>query len=414
MTWTAVIAVLAAGLGFMAGDAWADWLPTVARKGPEIQRVTFDANDVPWAAFESEGTDVAGRSTPFIGRLTKDYRLADVHAIPRILENEIIRVDEMSVNSSGIGDVLLEYGPHASEQDKAPPSGVAIAAWHPGRSIGKPIELSGDVYRGPSMAINSTGTAVVLWVGLGQERVVSAARVKSGRLLGEQKIPIADGHVPDSMEVLSSLTGGFSASWQLRAGGVGLGAVEFQLVAVDNDRASRTGVFSVPAMTPWPIFVPGALGVSGASLVSDARGDQVGMWGATTEEATGRKEDIYVASLRAGGPFGPSQLIAEADEFGRSDSEVVIGPTVRITAIWQPTRFGEILAASGNVGHPLGLPHPVSRGGSGTSQTAPLVAVTSRGQVIAVWSAQRGTSNSTIMAATSDGGAHSQSRTAFR
>ncbi len=399
--WLMALVAACGGLEAAPEMASAGWEQTVAVHGPTVQHVVFDSHDTPWVAVGGEASFPF--VAPFIARLTRDYRFADVQALPRIPGQQVTGVDEMAVNASGMGDLLLDYRPPPDPEDKVPPNGAAIAGWRPGHPIGRAIELAGDTHGGPSMAIGSSGTAVVLWAS--SDGVVDVARTRSGHLLGTQEIQIADGHVPNGMEVLPSPTAGFLASWSLSAGGTGQGASEFELVAVDSDVTSRTGVFGEPVLTPWPAHMTSALGVSEANIVSDARGDQVALWSVTNAGMTGLGEDIYVASRRAGKPFSASQFIGEG-EFPLTSSRLVIGPTGRITVVWQRDRLGEILVAGGYAGHPLSTSHPIWDGGYGETESEPLAVMTTRGQVIASWAVEQGSPNAMIMAATSDDGLH--------
>ncbi len=228
--------------------------------------------------------------------------------------------------------------------------------------------------------------------------------MRDGRLTGRETIPIADGHQPNSMEVLASPTKGFLASWELRSGGTG--PKEFDLDAVDTAHApGGTGVFSEPLFTPWPAHEQGQGGVSEATLLSDARGDQVALWETWSNSKSGRETDLYVASRHAGKPFDASQFIGES-ELGSDDTKVTIGPTGRITILWQRLYSSKLLATSVYAGRPLRSALPLWTRGPHIPESEPSLVVTPNNQAIAMWTVWPETSKSAIMAATSSDGQH--------
>jgi hypothetical protein len=387
-----LFAVWCAGLGTATTDALAGWTPAVPVGGAAIGEVVYDAHNVPWVTFTREHLSTNGPRELFAARLTNNYRFAQVRKIPS-MPGMINFGPELTIGPNGLGDLLWQFYPPS---EKAPPIGVATAAWHPGNSVGRPLVLTQDRYRGPSMAINARGTDVVLWA---TENAIEVARTRYGRLLGEQEIPVADGHVPNSVDVLPREADDFQASWQLRAGGSGRN--EFDLMAVDDAHANGGGVFSAPTLTPWPTSGPGAYGTSEAQIASDARGDQVLVW----EGSVGASDsDIYVASRRAGKPFRTAQLIGQAQADG---AVAAMGPSGRITVMWSTVGSVGIVAAAGYAGHALGPSRPfwVGRAGA-TGATRPRLAITPRNQAIAVWGVWRGINQTTVEASASNDGLH--------
>ena len=377
-----------------ADAAVANWQPTVPVRGRAIEQVVFDAHNMPWATFQRESPSGKGA---FIARLTKRYRLTQTQQVPSI-QGMNTESPELVLNSSDKGDLIWGFNP---PEVRTPPIGIAIAAWRPGRPIGQPLILTSQHYRGPSIAINRRGTTAALWA---SENSVEVARVRGGRLTGRQTIPIAGGRRPNSMEVLSSPTGGFLASWELRSGGTGPN--QFNLDAVDTAHApGGTGVFYEPLFTPWPAHEQGQGGVSEATLLSDARGDQVVLWEVLLEGKSGRETDLYVASRHAGKPFDASQFIGES-ELGSYDAKVTIGPTGLITILWQHMYSSKLLVTSGDAGHPLRSALPLWTRGPHISESEPSLVVTPDNQAIAIWTVRPETSKSAIMAATSNDGRH--------
>jgi hypothetical protein len=364
-------------------NAWAGWLPAVAVKGPKIQQVVFGPNDIPWVTYEPNHRNSASPG-PSIAHLTSDYGFADVHPGPHIPGMETTHI-ELALNKSGVGDVLLNDTPPREPEDKVPPNGVAISAWQPGRPVGTPIGLARETDRGPSIAIDPAGVAVVLWVESGETQTVKAASVRAGRLLGEQAITSHDGRVVNSVEVLQSPTGGFMASWELRSGGGG--SAPFELVGVENAIATRDGAFSATSSTPWPLHVAGVYGVSEATLASDAHGDQVIAWTVGVDGGTGRKEELYAASRRAGGRFSTAQLVTEDASSLRP--EIVIDPAGRITLMWQSAQWSKIMVTGGLAGHALETSRPLWVGSAHMCESAPQLALTTQDLAIAVWAVQR-------------------------
>jgi hypothetical protein len=392
--WLVALMSVCCGSSILPSPALAGWERAVAVHGPADQEVVFDSRDAPWVAFGGE------TSAPSIARLTSRYGLAAVRGVPAIPGQEVTEISDWAVNAAGVGDMVLDYRPSLIGEEKVPPDGIAVAEWRPGHSIGKPIELADDAYRGPAMAVGPSGTAVVLWVGFDQE--VHSARVRSGRLLGRQEVQIAGGHVPNSMEVLNRPTGGFLASWSLRAGGHASGSSEFELVGVDDVVASGAGIFDTPFLSPWPLASAPAVGVSEANLISDARGDQAALWSIEQGENDGIGEDIYVASRRAGEPFGAPQLIGRGD-LPELRSRLLITPGGRISVLW-PDSSERLRFAVGYAGHPLKTGRYVWPSGSGQRESHPLAVMSTHGMVIALWAIDHDSSRAAIVVATSTDG----------
>ncbi len=335
--------------------------------------------------------------------MTNRYQLVDRHRIPVVAGDETI-ASGLELDPSEAGDVLLELVPRC--ECHAPPTGVAVAPWRPGKAPGRPLILTRERYRGPSIAINADGMADVLWA---TEDAVAVDRVRGGRLLGEQEIRMADGHVPNSAEVLPSPTGGFLSAWELRAGRP-YSPSEFDLVGVDSDEARRNALFSTPVFTPWPAQnLLGFNGVSAATLMSDGRGDQVLVWDEGIGGYTGTETDLYVASRRAGRRFNAPQFLGES-VFGSYGAEVAMSAAGRITLIWNPAVPSKLLVTGGYAGRRLSAPSPMWPASSGLTESEPRLVVTPRGRVIALWATQRGeygapiAASSVVDAATSDDG----------
>jgi hypothetical protein len=385
------LVVLCAGFGASASVALAGWGRTVVVHGPAIQKIVFDAHDMPWVFSKEPG------GPAFIARLTSAYRFENIQMVPNIPNEELNGVNAMAVNTYGVGDLLLEYFPTPRESGPSP--NYELAPWDPGHKIGRPLELTRSAFRGPSIAINPRGTADVLWA---SEHKVFVDRIRSGHLLDGQQIEIAEGRVPNSMEVLTNPAGEFLASWELRTGRDGI-----QLVAVDNDVASPTGIFREPVLTQWSAHVAGAGEVSEATLVTNVHGDQVAVWRWSIPAFRGghSREEIYVTSRRAGESFSAQQFMGET-EMSPNPVSVVLGPTGRITVGWRPFGSRKILVATGHAGRRLGTARKLWVGKPGESASTPLVVVTSRNQVVASWTVQRGSTGTTIVAATSNDGLH--------
>jgi hypothetical protein len=385
----------------------AGWLPAVPVYGPAIKQVVFDAHDVPWVTFAEE-MPYPAINREFIARLTDRYRFSQVQRVP-VVPGDSTWVSQLLLDPNDSGYLRLGFTPPEPEEVKVPPVGVAIATWRPGESFGHPLKLTGETSGGLSMAIGPSGTAVVLWVPFGKEETVDVARVRSGHLLGTQKIPIASGHVPNSMGVRPSPAGGFTSSWTLRAGEELGGAAEFEVMAVDDALAPPTGIFGSPVLTPLDTQAPGAAPVSDATLVSDARGDQAVLWGTRRQGVPCCSEEaIYVASRRAGQPFDAPQLIGHG-AFVNSASQLVMGPTGRITAVWERHWVGSgagtgTMVVGGYAGRPLDAARPLWAGSATQESYPPRLAVTSRGQAIAMWVLRPRSPQPAVFAATSNDG----------
>jgi hypothetical protein len=373
-----------------AASARAGWQRAIATPGRSVTQVAFDAANEPWAIFQT-APESPGEASSFLARLTGDHRFVDIHRVPRIPGN-ITYVDDLVSGVAGTGYVLMGFN---VPYEKAPPIGVAVAAWRGGR-IERPILLTPNKWRGPSMAIDEQGTAVVLWA---SDTAVHAARLRGGRVLGEQQLPVAGGRSVNSAEVLVGPRGGFHAYWELRAGGN-----SFNLAALGSAQARQDGLLRAPALAAWPPSPPSIYGTSEAKLVSDARGDQVALWDIGIERPAGREVQLYAASRRAGRAFGSPQLLGEAEggSYGRS---VAIGPTGRITILWQPAVRSRLLVSGGYAGNALTAARPVSRGARSRAESEPRVVVTARDRAIAVWTVGAGGRAITV-AATSDDGVH--------
>ncbi len=397
----AVLGMWVACLGLVAASATAAWLPAIAVHGPAVEQVAFDSRDVPWAAFDG-GAPYPALKMPVVARLTNRFQLIDRHRIPVVAGDET-NVIGLELNASEAGDVLLQLEPRCACH--APPTGVAVAPWRPGKAPGRPLILTSEVSRGPSMAINADGVAAVLWA---TAKAVEVDRVKGVQLLGDQEIRVEDGHIPNSAEVLPSPTGGFLSSWELRAGGQS--ESEFDLVGVDSDEARRNGLLSTPVFTPWPAQnLLGFNGVSEAKLVSDVRGDQVLVWDEQIGYRPGTETDLYVASRRAGRPFSAPQFLGESVS-GNYGVQIAMSAVGRITLIWNPTVTSKLRVAGGYAGHRLSAPSPLWPASSGLAETEPRLVVTPRGLVIALWATRRGeygaptAASSVVEAATSVNG----------
>jgi hypothetical protein len=383
----------------MADPALGAWLPTIAVHGPVAGNVVFDSRDEAWATFEEP--QAKGLATPMLARLTNNDQLVDRHPIPELAGKDT-RVIGLQLGTNDNGDVLTEFSPPGG---KAPPIGAAMNAWRPGHDPGPPLVLTTSRYRGPSMAIGANGTVAAVWA---SEDAIDVDRVKDGRLLGQQRIPVAGGYVPNSAEVLANGAGGFTASWTLRAGPQYSDSL-FDLVGVDSADAPRSRPFSEPAFTPWPApNLVGYGGVSEAQLVSDVQGDQVLVWGERIEGSLGT-EDLYVSSRRAGRPFDPPQLMGQS-RFVNVNTPVAMSTRGRITIAWRSTG-SKILVTGGYAGRRLSTPAPLSAVGADVTESSPLLVITSKGRAIVIWTVRRDTTESlaaagtaTIEAATSENG----------
>ena len=441
---TLALAACLAGCALATGDAWAGWSKTVAVEKsktcgvPEREDApagaAFDVHGAVWIACEPHGAS-GGLE---IGRLTSRYRLTDTHVVPDT-EGLVIQNESMSINRSGVAVLAWSYYPAADEGAQGPPAeGVAGITWHVGHPPGHPIELLSEhvgLWRTPSVAISPNGQAVVLfasnrWATPGREELpgedVQAALIQHDHLEGIEPLltptttytQVAEsghGTILEHPEASVTPAGAFRASWQLVDEPFGSRAIYPPPEQVETARGNSSGVFSRPEVTEVipisPVANPPLGSFSYAGTASNARGDQAVTWVSGPVSGIGDPNDpnvanVYVASRRAGQPFAAPQLIGEGPYGGPYGGEMprtAIGPTGRITILWQGASH-QLLAATGSAGGTFGAPRPIA---PDTGLGSITVAVTPREQVIAIWErkAPEGVEG-TIESATSNNGAH--------
>jgi hypothetical protein len=389
----------------------ASWLSAVLSK-PDIDEfaaVAFDRHEEPWVVYtKGPCCDPA----PYVAQLTP-HGFAHVHRIlgPAGME---MSVRSMLLDRREEGVLLLSYSPPAEIGEKLTPVGLAVEGWHPGARPGMPVILAEPslLLRGDeSIAMGSRGTAVIVWsTETDLEHsvpTVQMAHVKKGEVLEFAQLSRGEHEATwmYAVGVWPSGADGFEAVWQARGKSPeGVGGEEAAELATAHTGAS--GVFSAPLLSPWPAPEPEALS-EGRGTFADASGDQALAWFGRRIGGPGSEHhDLYIVSRAARQPFGAPQLLGAVGEY-LTPLELAIGPSGRVSVLWEDRGSGELMAAAGPAGGQIGAPRLVAR--NAKAKELRLI-VTPRGETIAVWANRRPTirepGETVVEAAASADGAH--------
>lgn len=422
--WQAAASATPAVTAKARSGSWG-WSPAVVAKANGFVGVVFDRHDVPWTAYMKSAKS-SSAEVPFVARLSGSSGLSDVRRVPSLPGTEA-RVQALVLDSRNQGVLLLEYDQSPEGVPESYPSyGLATVAWRPGAKPATPrvlIEPPGPGNSEPSIAssessiaIDSHARAIVVWRtnagGEHPQQTIEVARLVAGELRERQLLAT----IPRSQ--WAYIIGAWPArgeslevAWQLHTNGpIGEEGqpVQYGPVGIVTAQTNGNGVFSaVPLSSPWPAPEAGAK-VEPLRLVSDARGDQVIAWlsgppSSPTSDVPSRPANLYVASRDTGGQFGPGQLIGTVGTAPYEGGPVLaVGPTGRITVVWQSTP-DDIYAAAGQAGAQIGPAHQIA---SNVEHPDIALTVTTRDRAIAVWTnGGTGKSESVIEAATSSDGA---------
>jgi hypothetical protein len=395
---TAVVCSLSAGISSAAGN---EWSPAVAVGGPWIQDLVFGPGDVPWVVFGHEpfsyppGSEVA----PQIARLTSRYALRDRRRIPAVpgYESSV----RLYVNHSGVGAALSRLVP-ICDGCLAPPEGIGVSAWQPGKAPSQPLVLTTDIGLASEMAIGADGTTAVTYVTLQAQHTLVVDHLREGRIVGVHEIPVPAEDRPISAEIMAASGGGFRAEWELKS---------FDYLAgIETSEVSSGGLFSPDVFVPWP-YAPNAPLVSGGVFRSDARGDEVAIWPAKEPPFRERVEPVIewdLASRSAGGTWSSPQLIGTTGGEGANEIAATISPAGRFTVVWTSAQSRQMVVG-GVAGSQASSPVPLEKRRTGLPERFPQLALTTTGRVVAVWntySDSQAEELAAVEAATSIDGVH--------
>lgn len=340
--------------GVIAAPSWAGWSRTTIVNEPGScgaappGEPVFDVHGARWVACELFG----GTKGLYVGRLNSHYHLTAAHLVPGTLGFRVVATS-LAIDTAGIGVLAWSYAEPDIGAFAPHPYGVAAVTWRPGHTLAAANVLSapnGNFGFAPAVAINSRGTAVVMFQ---DQQGVEAARLQSDRVLGVEQLA-ATSEAAQDIQLLACEGDGFQASFALAGREGEEQPSTLHQVTVESAHASSDGIFSVESPIAIPLQLSPHLSPLYDSawelgLHSDARGDQVLTWGASGPTGVG----AYVESRRAGHPFTAPQLV------GRPPAPVAtlqsaIGPTGRFTIVW--TGAHSIQATTGEVGGALSRP----------------------------------------------------------
>jgi hypothetical protein len=397
-----VMAVACSLLAAISSAATHGWWPAVAVPGPRIQDLLFGPGDVPWVVFNDEPGSSSHPSAPQVARLTRRYALVDRRRIPGIpgYENSV----RLDINQSGVGSALSTLTP-AGGGDLAPPIGIGVSVWQPGKAPTQPVVLTHNAREDErtSIAISASGTTAVSYTTYEMEPEPKFVldRLTDGRIVSVHEVPIPSTESPISTEVLAASGGGFRAEWKLARSMEGLAGIETAEVMAD-------GVFSPGVFVSWP-FEPSAPRVSQGIFRSDARGDEVTIW-PTKEPPVGAEPvtEWDLASKSAGGTWITPQLIGTTGAEGANEIAVAITPAGRFTVLWASAQSRQ-MTVGGAAGAQASNPVPLQRRPTGLKERFQRLALTTTGRVIAIWNTYRDSKTeelTSVEAATSTDGIH--------
>ncbi|MGO9760441.1 MAG: hypothetical protein ACLP1Q_04155 [Solirubrobacteraceae bacterium] len=399
-----VIAVACSLSAAISSAATRGWSPAVSVGGPRIQDLVFGPGNVPWVVFNDEPFYGSSPhpSAPQVARLTRRYALVDRRPIPSVpgYESSV----RLYVNQSGVGAALSTLTP-AGGGELAPPIGIGVSAWRPGKAPSQPVILTHNVREdeGASIAISASGTTAVSYATYETGAKFVVDRLTGGRVVSVHEVPIPSADIPISAEVLAASGGGFRAEWKLAGTMEGLAGIETTEVTAD-------GVFSPDVFVPWP-YEPGAPRVSQGIFRSDARGDEVAIW--PTKEPPFREgvepvTEWDLASKGAGGTWSSPQLIGTTGGEGANEMAVAIDPTGRFTVLWTSAQSRQMVVG-GAAGAQASNPMPLQRRPTGLTERFQRLALTTTDHVVAIWNTYRDSRAeelTSVEAATSMDGVH--------
>jgi hypothetical protein len=406
--WAAAAVAIGTSL-LIAGAASAAWSPAMRLVGSGsfvdsgAPPVAFDSHGVPWVVYDNANGLVIAAISPS-GHLTEP----SVVPVSRSSDTALL-----AMTPGGEGILAWSFFAAGDEHNLFSPVGIAAASWRPGHGTGRRVVVAPPAAdtQLDAAAVNARGTAEVLWTGAtaGKKRSVFATRLLGGRLAGAQKLGSTAAPGIAEAGLTASSGDGFRASWQ---DGV-LGAMSSALPPsppIETAVATSGGVFGAGLSVPWP-GLPYAGFAPTEQLVTNARGDQAVVWDQT---GSGGMVTVFASSRRAGRPFSAAQQIAQATWPTLLDQHVaaVIGSSGQVTVmLTQPSQYptvasatGEIIAASGQAGAPLGGSRLIASNEI-PQREGPFLVLTPRGRAIAIWAATQRSGVGAIEAATSTDGA---------
>ncbi len=385
---------LLASLGLARDNALAGWSQaTVVDESKTCDvdasavATAFDARGVLWAACQPHGA--AGGL--IVGRLTSLYRLTATRRIPGTQGVEVDPYSiSLSVNKSGVAALAW------SSTERGDPFGgdriLGAAVWRLGYAPRKVIEMPAQEPRNPRVAINERGTAIVAYAIPNITTRVSgwaidAALMRIGSFLGVSQLATTNEEEIDHVEAFARRDGDFNVSWQpIREE---RGELEPRRMTTAMARVSDDGTFTRPVFDDVFPLSPARRPLSGSistneALLSNEHGDQVVTWTSQGVSALDGSEpsivNVYVASRRAGHPFGAPRIIGQQAERGGSP-RTVIDPSGRLTVVWEATSK-RIRTATGTAGGSFGAPQTIASVSDSRELT---LGLTSSNHRILVW-----------------------------